>query len=365
MKKFIACLVMSTVLFTGCTFMHKTQGIIKVNDQTITQADFDEAFEKGIDQTFLKQFGGAKNLKDPASNPLFAVFKDKIVRELIIKSLLEQEMDKRGIKASKEDVQNELKTVIDKVGSKEELNKILKQRGISNDQLNRDLETQVKIRKLVNSIEKVNITDADVQKYYNTHKDEFKHPEQVRASHILVMANTVDLIKQIKEKNPNINPTDLNAEVEKQMETKKAQAEAILAEVNKNPADFAKIAQAKSEDKGSAPRGGELGFFPKEAMVKEFAEAAFSMAPNTISKSLVKTDYGYHIIMVTDRREAGVTPLAKVKDEVKFYLETQKQIYILKKLTDSLMKNANIEYLNDEYNPEKIKKEEIKKPVKK
>ncbi len=365
MKKFIACLAMSSMLFTGCTFMHKSQGIIKVNDQVITQADFDEAFTKGIDQTFLKQFGGAKNLKDPLSNPLFAVFKDKIVKELIIKELLDQEIAKRGITASKEDVENELKAVIDKVGSKEELNKILKQRGISNEQLTKDLETQVKIRKLVNSIEKVNVTDGDVQKYYNSHKEEFKHPEQVRASHILVMANTVNLIKQIKEKNPNINPTDLNAEVEKQMAAQKAKAEAILAEVNKNPADFEKIAQEKSEDKGSAPRGGELGFFPKEAMVKEFADAAFSMAPNTISKSLVKTDYGYHIIKVTDRRQAGTTPLAKVKDEVKFYLETQKQIDVLKKLTDSLMKNAKIEYLDDKYNPEKSKTEEPKPAEKK
>lgn len=61
-------------------------------------------------------------------------------------------------------------------------------------------------------------------------------------------------------------------------------------------------------------------------MVPEFANAAFSMKPNTVSETLVQSPYGFHIIKVTDRMEAGSTPFAKVKDEIKFYLETQKQI---------------------------------------
>ena len=87
-------------------------------------------------------------------------------------------------------------------------------------------------------------------------------------------------------------------------------------------------------------------------MVPEFSKAAFSMKPDSIS-DLVKTDYGYHIIKVTDRMEAGKTPFVKVKDNLKFYLETQKQIEILKNLTSSLMKSADIEYLDDNYNPAK------------
>ena len=352
MKKLLVCLAVSTVLLTGCSFTHKNDGIIKVNGQVITQSDFDKEFDKAVDNSVLKQFGGSKNLIKSDENPLYAVFKEKIVNELIIKSLIDSEIEKRNITATKEDVQAEQKRVIDKVGSKEELNKILKQRGISNDQFTNDLKTQIKIRKLVDTIEKINITDADAQKFYNTHPQEFTHGEQVRASHILISADFLQIVTALKQKNPNMTPTELNTAAEKQMAEQKKKAEAILAEVRQNPADFAKIASQKSDDRASAERGGELGFFPKDAMVPEFSKAAFAMKPDTIS-NLVQTNYGYHIIKVTDRMEAGKTPFVKVKDEIKFYLETQKQIEVLKNLTATLMKQADIEYLNDNYNPAK------------
>lgn len=351
MKKLLVCLAMSTVLFTGCSFMHKT-GIIEVNGQVITQADFDKYFDKSVDKSFIKQFGGSKNFIKSDENPMYAVFKEKIVNELIIKSLLDAEIEKRGITATKEDVQNELKTVIDKVGSKEELNKILKERKVSNDQFTNDLKTQIKIRKLINTVEKVEVTDADAQKYYDSHPKEFTHGEQVRASHILISANMLDMIRTLKEKNPEITPTEMNAEIEKKMASQKAKAEAILAEVKKNPDNFATIAQQKSDDKGSALRGGELGFFTREQMVPEFSKTAFSMKPNTVS-DLVQTSYGYHIIKVTDRMEAGKTPFIKVKENLKFYLQTQKEVAVLKKLTESLMKTADIKYLDPSFDPAK------------
>ena len=91
-------------------------------------------------------------------------------------------------------------------------------------------------------------------------------------------------------------------------------------------------------------------------MVPEFSKAAFAMKPNTISNELVRTNYGYHIIKVTDRIEAGTTPFAKVKDDVKFYLETQEQVKVLKNLTDSLMKTAKIVYIDESYDVEKLLK---------
>lgn len=356
MKKLITCIALSTVLLSGCNFMHKSEGIVKVNNSVITQADFDNAFDKSIDKSFLKSFGGSKNFVKSDENPMFGIFKDKIVHELIVKSLIDEEIAKRNITATDEDVQNELKTIIDKVGSKEELNRILKQREVSNAQFTEDLKTQIKIKKLVDSIEKIKISDSDTEKYYNTHKNEFTHGEQVRASHILISANMIELIHQFKEKNPDMEPAELNQKIEEKIKAQKVKAEAVLAEVKKNPENFEKIAQKESDDKASGERGGELGFFTKEAMVPEFSKAAFSMKPNTIS-DLVQSPYGYHIIKVTDIMEAGTTPFVKVKDEIKFYLETQKQIEVLKKLTDGLMKNAKIEYLNEDYNPKRVVKE--------
>lgn len=352
MKKLITCLALSTVLLSGCNLMHKSEGIVKVNDSVITQADFDKAFDNSIDKSFLKAFGGSKNFLKEDENPMFNVFKDKIVNELIVKTLIDEEIAKRNIVATDEDIQNELKTIIDKVGSKEELNRILKQRNVSNAQFTEDLKTQIKIKKLVDSVEKINISDSEAEKYYNSHKKEFTHGEQVRASHILISANMLELIQQFKSKNPDMDPTELNAKIEEKIAAQKVKAEAVLAEVKKNPDNFEKIAQKDSDDKASGERGGELGFFTKEAMVPEFSKAAFSLKPNTISE-LVQSPYGFHIIKVTDRMEAGTTPYVKVKDEIKFYLETQKQVEVLKKLTNGLLKNAKIEYLNEQYNPKR------------
>ena len=353
MKKLITCVAISTFLFSGCTFMQSREGIIKVNDTVITQADFDKEFDKSIDSSMFKAFGGAKNFVKSDENPMYSIFKEKIVNELVVKALIDQEIEKRGIKATDEDVQNELKDVIDKVGSKEELNRILKQRGVSNSDFMADLKTQVKIKKLIESIEKINISDNDAKKFYDTNKSQFTHGEQVRASHILISANTLELIQKIKEKNSDITPAKLNEEVEKQISSQKAKAEAILAEVKANPDNFEKIAKDKSDDKASGERGGELGFFPKEAMVPEFANAAFSMKPDTISEKLVQSPYGFHIIKVTDRMAAGTTPYEKVKEEIKAYLETQKQIEVLKNFTAGAMKTAKIDYLNDDFNPNK------------
>ena len=109
---------------------------------------------------------------------------------------------------------------------------------------------------------------------------------------------------------------------------------------------IAKIAKENSEDTATAVKGGDLGFFAEKEMVPEFSKAAFSMKPNSISEKPVKSQYGYHIIMVTDRAAASQDPFEKVKENIKGYLANQKQIEMIDQLTESLKKNAKIEYVN-------------------
>lgn len=369
MKKLLVCLALSTILLTGC--VSNGDAIIKVNGKPITKGEFNKAVDKAIDNSEFAFFGGAKNFVKSDDNMMYVIFKEKVVKELLVKTLLEDECAKRGIQVTDEDLKNEIKTVIDKIGSKEELNKTLKQRRVSNDEFTEDLKSQIKMRKLADSISEIKISDADAKKYYDKNIDKFKFSEQVRASHILISADTLQIIRDIKAKNKNISSEELNKKVEEIMATKKDLAEQILKEVKANPDNFEAIAMEKSEDKGSGERGGELGYFSKEDMVPEFSKAAFSMKPNTISESLVKSQYGYHIIKVTDRVEPGTTPFVKRKDEIKFYLEVQERIAILKKLADALLKTAKIEYIDSSYDPEKLakinfkqSKEEVKKESK-
>lgn len=351
-KKLLTTIAVSTMLLTACTFK-QNDVIVKVNDRDITQSQFDQSLDKALGSSMFAQMG--VDVKKDKNNFLYLMMKDKIVNELIVKTLIDEEITKRNIKITKEDTDKELKNIIDKVGSKEKFDQILKQNGISSSQFKKDLTEEVKMKKLVAMLSPVSVSDADVKKFYDQNLDKFKYPDKIRASHILIAANPEEIQEKIATDpmNKGLSEKDLSAKVNAELATKLKVAEDVLAEVKKDPTKFAQIAKAKSEDKVSAEKGGDLGFFAKTEMVEPFSKVAFSQKPNTIS-TIVKTPYGYHIILVTDRKQAGQEPFAKVKGEIAMYLENQSQVKVLEKLIESLKKQAKIEYVNPEYNPSEI-----------
>lgn len=354
-KKLLTTLAVSALLFAGCGL--KSGGaIIKVNNQNITQGQFDAEFDKQAGNGIAKALG--IDVKDDKNSFLYMLIKDRVVNELIVKALLNQEMQKRGIEVTNKDVDDAVKEIIDKVGSKEQLDALLKQNGISNSQFKKDLKEEVKMKKLAKELGSSNVSDAEAKKFYNDNISKFKHPDKVRASHILISVNPQEIEEVVKSdpNNKNIDETAVKAKVAAEVQAKEAKANQILAEAKKNPTQFAKLAKENSEDTATANKGGDLGFFAAKEMVPEFSKAAFSMKPNTISDKPVKTQFGYHIIMVTDRSAAGQDPFEKVKPSIKAYLENQKQIELIDKLTESLKKSAKIEYINTSYDPANIQK---------
>lgn len=360
-KKLLATVAISAMLLTGCTFGSK-EAIIKVNGQNITQSQYNEAFDKEASNSMFAQMG--VDVKKDKSGFVYLMLKDKVVNELIVRTLIDQEMAKRNIKVTKEDTEKELKTLIDKIGSKEKFNEILKQNKISSVQFKKDLYEEVKMKKLVNAISTVKVSDADAKKFYNENIAKFKYPDKVRASHILISANPEEITEKLTSDpiNKGLSKGEIQAKVDKELAVKLEKAKKILAEVKKDPSSFATVAKENSDDTQSAKQGGDLGFFSKQEMVEPFAKAAFSQKPNTIS-GIVKTPYGYHIILVTDRMKAGQEPFEKVKGEIIAYLENQSQVKVLESLIESLKKQAKIEYVNPEYNPASIQ-DALKKQAK-
>lgn len=354
-KKLFVTLAVSAVLFTGCG-LKSGQTIIKVNDTKITQGQFNEMFDKQTNNGMIKSLG--IDLKKDKNNFMYYMIKDRVVSELIIKALLNQEIEKRGIKVTNEDVDNAIKEIVDKLGSKEQLDNVLKQNGISNAQFKSDLKEEVKMKKLAKELGSSSVSDAETKKFYNENIEKFKHPERVRASHILISVNPEEITEIVKsdEKNKSLEDTALKAKIAEEIQAKEAKAKALLEEVKKDPSQFAKIAKENSEDPTTASKGGDLGFFGAQEMVPEFSKAAFSTKPSTVYGEVVKTQYGYHIIMVTDRTAAGTDSYEKVKNDIKAYLETQKELDLIDKLIDSLKKQAKIEYVSPEFDPENVKK---------
>ena len=354
-KKLLVTLAVSAMLFAGCG-LKSGEAIIKVNEQKITQGQFDAEFDKQAGSGIAKAFG--IDVKDDKNSFLYMLIKERVINELIVRTLLDEEMAKRGITVSNKDVDDAVKEIIDKLGSKEQLDALLKQHGVSNAEFKKDLKEEVKMKKLSKELGAVTVSDAEAKKFYNDNISKFKHPDKVRAAHILISVNPQEIEEVIKSdpSNKNLDEAAVKAKIAEEVKAKEAKAAQLLAEAKKNPSQFAKLAKENSEDTATANKGGDLGFFSEKEMVPEFSKAAFSMKPNTISDKPVKTQFGYHIIMVTDRSAAGQDPFEKVKPSIKAYLENQKQIENIDKLTESLKKSAKIEYLDPSFDPANIQK---------
>jgi peptidyl-prolyl cis-trans isomerase D len=146
----------------------------------------------------------------------------------------------------------------------------------------------------------ITVSDDDLRKYYEQNAARYATPEERRASHILIKADK-----------------SMSAEQRAQA---KAKAESLLAEVKKKPSAFAELARKNSQDPGSATQGGDLDFFGRGAMVKPFEDTVFALKPGQISE-LVESDFGYHIIQLTQVRGGEKRSFeavrAEIADEVK------------------------------------------------
>ncbi len=147
------------------------------------------------------------------------------------------------------------------------------------------------------------VTEEKLREYYAENASRYGVPEERRASHILIKAERTA-------------PADERAKA-------KARAEELLAQLRKNPAAFADLAKKNSQDEGSATNGGDLDFFSRGAMVKEFDSAAYAMKQGEIS-NLVETDFGFHIIQLTGLRGGDKKPFEAVRGEVES--EVRKQL---------------------------------------
>jgi len=357
-SKIIATVMLSAILFTGCGLKDQ-KAIIKINNGVVTQKQYDELMDKSIALSPFAQMGDMKGNKDGF---LYLMTEQRVINQLIIQEILNQEADARGIKVSGKEVDEEVKKTMDKLGGRDQLMAILKQNGISISEFKKDIKNQVRMKKLAEAAGDVKVSDADCKKFYDSNKDKFKHDEQVRASHILISANAYQIQQELtSDPKKKIEEKDLKAKVEEVMAQKKAEAEKLAKELKADSSKFEEYARKYSEDTNSAKQGGDLGFFAKDRMVPEFANAAFTAKPNTVSDP-VKSQFGYHIIFVTDRRPAGFITYDKAKSDIKEYLTQEKQIKALDDITEAAKKKSKIEYLEDRYNPEVIK-EKLHKQV--
>jgi peptidyl-prolyl cis-trans isomerase C len=259
----------------------------------------------------------------------------RALQELVIEQLLESEAKKAGIEVTQADLIAEMTKQLAAQTppmTVEDYQKVVEAQGGDFEAMKGFLAQNMKYHKLleVKAGGTINVTEADAKKYYDENPGEFQVPEQVRASHILISTEPTD---------PNADPNQVKA-------VAREKAEKLLKEV-KEGADFATVAKENSGDPGSAGRGGDLGLFGRDSMVKPFEEAAFSLKPGEIS-DLVETQFGYHIIKVTEHHDPNTITFDKAKDQIMDNLKMTKTQDAFRGYIESLQKTAQITYPSTE-----------------
>ena len=257
--------------------------------------------------------------------------KEMTLEQIINVELIYNEAKNKNLLPTKEEVNKKVEEVNKAIKEDKEYEKNLKEIGIDESFIKRQEEEKLALDNYQkNFLENTKITDDKAKEYYEKNKKDF-YVDEVEASHILI-STTDDNGKELSKK---------------EIEKAKKKAEDILKRIN-NGEDFAKLAKENSDDPGSASKGGDLGYFGKGEMVPEFEEVAFSLKKDEVSE-IVKSEYGYHIIKLTDKNQ-GQTPFEEVKGDIIQILKEQ----ALTENIENIISKAKIEKKTDVLNKIKL-----------
>ena len=242
-----------------------------------------------------------------AGGPVPAGSRDRVLRgvldQLVAFHVLVQESRARKLDVTDADVKGRIDAMRKDFPNNDAFLRALTSEGLTLERLQRQARMNLQVDKLVETeiAPTIAVPDSDVRSFYEKNAERFQQGETVHASHILVRVPQ--------------NASDS----QKQQAGVKAQQ--LLSQV-RGGADFARVAREASQDQGSAPNGGDLGFFAQGQMDPAFEAAAFALEPGSLS-GVVETPFGFHIIKLHERRPPRTIPLAEVGTKIRQYLIDQ------------------------------------------
>lgn len=236
----------------------------------------------------VARVGGEEISRDELYKLLEEQYGQQVLSYLISEKIIELELKKQNIVVSEEEIQKELQEIVEQYGGQGQFDAALASYGYTIDNFKKDIESNLKVEKLLEP--EIEITEEEMKAYFETNKQAFNVEEQVKASHILV--DSEEKAKEVENK--------------------------LLA-----GEDFAELAKEYSKDTSNSENGGELGFFSRGEMVPEFENAAFALEIGKISEP-IKTEFGYHIIKVEEKKAAKEANYEESKAKIKENLFNEK-----------------------------------------
>lgn len=278
----------------GCS--NKEQGLVaKVDDVGISEEEFNMEYEvyKKVNEQQLGE-GAMDQLDASTGKTRGETLKEEILEMLIMERLIEKEAETENISVSPEEVQEIMEGYAEMMGGEEEFESSLEKNNMTRKFFEDNIRRGILINKhKENFLDKIDIPEKDIRKFFDENKDDLI---LIRASHILVKTEE--------------------------------EGEGVLKRLE-NGEEFEELAIELSADKGSGARGGDLGYFRKGDMIAEFEEAAFALNVGEVSP-LVKTEVGYHIIRVEDKKDS----LSSLEEDIIYILKEQKYQEGLREMRD-------------------------------
>jgi peptidyl-prolyl cis-trans isomerase C len=285
-----------------------------VNGSVITRSDFDREMSR-LRQRLL-------SMGKPLNDSQLSEIKKGVLENLINHELLYQESQKQGITVDETAIDEQLKKLKERFSSEAEFKSELSKANLSEATVKSQFKREIAIQQFIDKrfVQGITVSDKESKAYYDSHPDLFKQPEQVRASHILAKV-------------------DPGAGESQKVEARK-KMEKIQEKVRKGE-DFAALAKESSEGP-SSDKGGDLGYFGRGQMTKTFEEVAFGLPPGEMS-DIVETEFGYHLIKVSDKKPETKIAYEDIKGRLEKHLKLQEVRKEVKLQVEELKEQAKVE----------------------
>src|ERR687890_1309751 len=285
-------------------------------------------FEGGaVTQGELDEFAEQSGFGDlPEDDPQYQTAIQQIMPQLVGTEIAKVYAQEHNITVSDKEVEQEIAKIKEQIGDQarssgqdlsdqEAYEQALKQNNITEDQLRENIRENLPVQKVQERVAgDAEPSDKEIQNYYEKNKEaQFTTPEQRCVRHILFNKDQKEKAEDVKQK-------------------------------LENGGDFAKLAKEYSQDPGSAEKGGDLGCLGKGETVPPFEEAAFGADEGEIVGP-VKTQFGYHLLEVTDKKPQQTRPLSEVEPQIRSQLASEKQSEAFSKWLDEQKKKRDVQYL--------------------
>jgi peptidyl-prolyl cis-trans isomerase C len=288
--------------------------LARVNGEDVKKAELDMA---------------VKTLEDRARTSVPPEQRDAVYRQVLDRiigfHLLVQESRNRKVVAPPWEVDSQIEQIKKQFPTEDAFKQMLQTRGVTLERLRADTAETIAVNQMLQKeLEpKVTVSDADTKTFYDQNKPRFRQEDSIHASHILIrVEEQADAATKAKAK---------------------TQADDIQKQLKKGVA-FADLAKKYSQDPGSAPKGGDLGFFNRGQMVPAFDQAAFALQPGQTS-AVVETPFGYHIIRVSEAKPGRDLGYDEVKAQILDYLKQQARDQKSQEFVDQLKAKGKIQIL--------------------